>query len=296
MENSKKYLFINNFILKIIACITMVLDHVGVFLDMYYGGPEIALAVRILRTIGRISFPLFSFLIVEGALHTKNLKLYLLRIGVMASIIGIALIVIQYGGFLNIGGFSTYNIFLLFTLSLTAILCLNLKKWFKLFSILPFAYVLFIYIIKAIPNSTIINYIPSAFIPDYDLYGFIVIVGSYLLVKLYNSKVKNILSDEETFNAYTLSFEYQIKYNLISLVPLLSLSILSTIFQNINGLEFLNTLNYSLQSYAPLAGIFIILYNGKLGFNNKIVKYGFYLFYPVHIIIIFSIFTILFYI
>lgn len=296
MENSKKYLFINNFILKIIACITMVLDHVGVFLDMYYGGPEIALAVRILRTIGRISFPLFSFLIVEGALHTKNLKLYLLRIGVMASIIGIALIVIQYGGFLNIGGFSTYNIFLLFTLSLTAILCLNLKKWFKLFSILPFAYVLFIYIIQAIPNCTIINYIPSAFIPDYDLYGFIVIVGSYLLVKLYNSKVKNILSDEETFNAYTLSFEYQIKYNLISLVPLLSLSILSTIFQNINGLEFLNTLNYSLQSYAPLAGIFIILYNGKLGFNNKIVKYGFYLFYPVHIIIIFSIFTILFYI
>lgn len=36
------------------------------------------------RSIGRIAFPLFAFLVVQGYLHTKNLKKYILRLSVFA--------------------------------------------------------------------------------------------------------------------------------------------------------------------------------------------------------------------
>ena len=74
----KKLLKIDNFVLKIIASITMAFDHVGIFLDMYVG-QQVGTLITAFRIIGRLAFPIFAFLIVEGALHTKNLKKYLYR-------------------------------------------------------------------------------------------------------------------------------------------------------------------------------------------------------------------------
>lgn len=66
---------LSSFELKIIALITMVFDHVGAIFF-----PKIS----ILRVIGRLSFPLFCFLAVQGFLHTKNIYKYLGRIAVCA--------------------------------------------------------------------------------------------------------------------------------------------------------------------------------------------------------------------
>lgn len=63
--------------LKIIACISMLIDHIGAILF-----PNIL----IFRIIGRIAFPIFAFLIVEGYYHTKNINNYLLRLGVFSLI------------------------------------------------------------------------------------------------------------------------------------------------------------------------------------------------------------------
>lgn len=65
----------NAFALKWIAILTMAVDHIGAVLY-----PD---AVW-LRVIGRLSFPLFCFVLVEGFFHTSHLPRYLGRLGVFA--------------------------------------------------------------------------------------------------------------------------------------------------------------------------------------------------------------------
>lgn len=68
----------NAFSIKILAAVLMVVDHVGFFFF-----PE----HQIFRIIGRVSFPLFAFLIVNGFRYTKDVKMYFLRLFIFANII-----------------------------------------------------------------------------------------------------------------------------------------------------------------------------------------------------------------
>ena len=63
--------------LKLIALITMTLDHVGMLLL-----PR----VRILRAIGRMAFPIFAYMIAEGCQHTRSRKKYLLSMASFAAV------------------------------------------------------------------------------------------------------------------------------------------------------------------------------------------------------------------
>lgn len=60
--------------LKIIASISMVLDHLGIVLFPNQ---------IIFRILGRIALPIYAFLIAEGCRHTKNKKKYLGLIAAM---------------------------------------------------------------------------------------------------------------------------------------------------------------------------------------------------------------------
>lgn len=63
--------------LKIIAMVTMVLDHVGVALF-----PNIAW----LRILGRLSFPIYAFMIAEGCRHTRSIPRYFGAMAILAAI------------------------------------------------------------------------------------------------------------------------------------------------------------------------------------------------------------------
>ena len=53
--------------LKVIAMISMVIDHIALYL-MEHG----TVLYETMRCIGRIAFPVFAFLIAEGFIHTRS--------------------------------------------------------------------------------------------------------------------------------------------------------------------------------------------------------------------------------
>lgn len=236
------------FTLKIIALISMTIDHIG-FLFF----PEI----KLLRTIGRIAFPTYCFLIAEGFNHTKDdknkLNNYILRLLLFALITEI-----PYNFMLanSVSYILEQNILFTFVSSLLMLSALN--KYKKDYMLQAMIIIMF-----AILNMTLgLEYglVATLFIALFYYYfqnksKAFLIAGFPIVIFLY------ILS--EAFISYEqLSFE--------------------------NIIAFLRDTNYF---FFPifLSLPFIISYKGKLGYNNKKLKYLFYIYYPLHIIILNSI-------
>ena len=63
--------------LKILAMISMTLDHIGLLLLPTW---------MILRVLGRLAMPIYAYMIAEGCRHTRDRKRYFLRIAGMAAL------------------------------------------------------------------------------------------------------------------------------------------------------------------------------------------------------------------
>jgi len=134
-------------LLKWIAIITMTVDHVGVVLY-----PEFT----VLRFIGRLSFPLFAYLLILGMESTRNIRNYFTRLFIFA-------LISQVPFFLAIdnGPFDLLNIFFILSLGLLFI------HFFKKGSVFIF-----------VPLFT------SIVLPlDYGIYGLAVMGCMYILKK-----------------------------------------------------------------------------------------------------------------
>jgi len=70
----------NSFQLKVLACLFMLVDHLGVFMFPQW---------LVFRLIGRLAFPLFAWMIAIGYLHTSSILKYLERLIVFAVVLQI---------------------------------------------------------------------------------------------------------------------------------------------------------------------------------------------------------------
>lgn len=179
--------FIDGSTLKIIAIITMFIDHIGavilINLLQFSKGNVVmdtnAILYVICRNIGRISFPIFCFLLVEGFIHTKNVTKYAARLLIFAFISEIPFDLATNGDF-----YAPYSQNVFFTLWIGILVLIGLKK------------------IGAIENMwllyggrtliLLLGALASIFLnTDYELFGIISIAVLYLY--RYNKKSQILL-------------------------------------------------------------------------------------------------------
>lgn len=214
--------------IKLIAVICMAVDHVGLF---FY--PDIL----ILRVIGRLSFPLFAWLIVNGIEYSKDKKAYFIRLFVFALLSQIPYILAF--GEIN-PSFWQLNIF--FTLS--------------------FGFL----------GVSVIQYIKNKFI-SVSLLLLILLSAYFLQVSYSFGGVLSILGFYFYRNNYLKMFISQfLIYSLCYTIP--------AFFTPVNG----SNLVAIVQPLGVVAVCFISQYNKQEGPK---LKYFFYLFYPLHLLIIY---------
>lgn len=137
----KKFTGFSGFQLKLVAVISMFVDHIGAVLLEKGLLPQISDAVLagnstsflpadyqfwynmdiLLRCIGRLSFPLFCFLLVEGFQHTGNVKKYALRLGIFALLSEIPFDLAVYGCSFSLKGQNVFFTLFLGLLTLCAV-------------------------------------------------------------------------------------------------------------------------------------------------------------------------------
>lgn len=209
-------------ILKIIAAVCMLIDHVGALLF-----PE----VRILRIIGRIAFPIFAYMIAEGCRYTRNKRRYFLTIFIFATVCQIV-----YYAFSRRMYFS-----ILFTFSLAIVMIFMLQH------------------LKTKKNAS------SALL-------FILTVA---MVYLLNEKVTIDYGFWGCMTPVFASAAQDVKKTHNHMTCVLTMTLCLIILARLNG---------GSQPYSMLSVPLLLLYSGKRGKLN--MKYFFYIFYPVHLVIL----------
>ena len=83
--------------LKVIAMLSMLIDHIA-----YYYGCDNPYLYELMRTVGRIAFPTFAFLLAEGFVHTRNRQQYLISLFAFALLSEIPWMLLNHDGSHNV--------------------------------------------------------------------------------------------------------------------------------------------------------------------------------------------------
>ena len=232
---------ISGAVLKWLAILTMLTDHIGATIIRHYrilpnSPASIKLTYEIMRNIGRIAFPIFIFLLIEGYQHTKSRKKYLMRMLIFSVISEVPFDMAFRNSFWDI---AYQNVF--FTLSLGFIVVWLMDEIKK-------------------RSSTHIKE-PVAAAAYTNLLSLGVIAVFCLLAEF-------LETDYHSVGILAISVAWLLKDKRYLQMPLCCLTLL---------------LSSSREWYALIACLPILFYNGKRG---RQMKYFFYIFYPVHLLIL----------
>ncbi len=211
---------LSGFVLKIIAVITMTIDHIGI---LFF--PQIVL----LRIIGRLALPIYVFLVVEGYMHTRDIYRYMTRIGIVAILSELPFDLLAYGRI------NLYRQNVMWTL-LTILLVMYISSKFNyVFGLLA---------------SVCLGYGAQLAGFDYGLYG--VCMGYVFYVARGNLTQKLTM-----------------------------------------GTVYLGVIPENIQRYGVFAMLPIALYNGQRGYNNRYINKALYMYYPIHMAVLYIAYRIM---
>lgn len=242
----------------------MVIDHIGAYII----NPNTSLYI-ITRCIGRISFPIFAFLLVEGIFHSRKPINYLIRLLSLGIIIDIFAYIFlhQYIG----------CVLITFFISGLTIYLFEQKGYLKLLGLITLS----IGILSGFSFFSLNM--------QYSFYGIITVSIFYFSKKI-AELLANFISTTFSINKeeYIKTQNFRLLYSLICSSLFISFNAICAIYAN-QLTSFFDDVNmiYSIQTYSVLSCIFIILYNGERGYNAKWFKYGCYLFFPLQFIFVY---------
>lgn len=216
--------------LKFLACAIMLLDHIGATLIPW----------GTLRIIGRLAFPIFCFLLAEGAHYTRNPRNYLLRLGIGAALSELPFDLALFGSW------SWQHQSVMVTLLLGAMALLAMKQMTR-----PLLKVLVLLLFACLADF--MN-------TDYGGAG-VLLIGLFGL---------------------TREWKYGWLVQLLGMYLICRWIIPGGVVWFIDRYVFI-------EIFAILALIPIWLYSGKKSTSSRAVQWAFYLFYPVHLWILYLI-------
>ena len=217
-QDLSKFKCLSGSALKTIAVISMTIDHVALYVMAEHLDMQELWSYDVLRGVGRMAFPIFAFLVVEGFIYSHNVIRYMATLFMTA--------VVSEAPWLLLGQTSRHNV--LFTL-LFGLIAINQTDKIKKKSWL------------VVLPSCLIAAIATWINTDYSWHG----IGLMMIFYLFRGKPS---------------------------------------FCFLFGVPFL--LEYGVIGTA-LGILTCLAYNGKRGFiKGKWTKYVFYLYYPLHLLII----------
>ena len=220
-------------VLKLIACVTMLIDHFGASVLLELQIPHMDAVYYVCRSIGRIAFPIYCFLLVEGMHHTRNPLNYILRLAAGILLAELPFDMLFEGHFC----WSAQNVMVTLTLGAVMLLCMRKteKKWLKLLMVLPFA------ILAELAQC------------DYGAGGIVMIAVFALFDRL----------SLQTVALFLVNWQ---------LLPSAAVSVFGVVV--------------IIQLLAVAAMVPIGLYSGRKLTHSRAVQWAFYLFYPVHLLVL----------
>ena len=209
---------------------------------------------RWMTMLGRSAFPIFAFMVAEGYMHTSDVKKYMKRLFVFALISEIPFNLFYIGA-----PIFPFHQNVMFTLLYGLLILYQLGKLKESNDIK--SRIKCMAVIMLLLLASVITF------PDYGIRGVLTVVAFYLC-------------------------RYLPFTNLWQLVSLILLNIVGFKGEMIPLTFGENSFEFPLQGFAVFAILPIWLYNGTKGKKSKILQYAFYLFYPVHMLVLWLIMRI----
>lgn len=233
---------LDGFHLKIIAIIGMLINHMGILFEWSHSVQTLPF-FAISEFIGRFTFPIMAYLLVEGYHYTRNLKKYAGRLTIFWLISIYPFYLLHNPDYAFSITDIPNNIF--FTLLMGLIMLISYEK---IKSPIGHFFIVILFMFLTI-------------LSDWNLLGIILIWAFY---KFHNDKGIKITM-----------FSFFAVFELIAIIGVFTATNLAgNIEEMFAALGFL------------VVGYLLLNYNGARGYSPNWVKWGFYIFYPMHLVVL----------